>query len=415
MENQEITIITNIAQVQQTVEQSGIEAKKGKGILEVFTPYFSQLEQLDAEIKKLPSENPTKEEIKQAYELRQMLKKNRVAAEKIKDDGKRNILIEGKLYDHLFGIVRDTSKPRESQLEAIEKWHEIQEAKRLDELEANRKSYMATNHPEVNIIFIDLRKMDEAAWTDYVNQLNFAKQEKIRIENERIAAEKAAAEAEAERLRQEAEALAKAQEAARIEAEARAKAEEERLKAEAEKQKAEEEKRQAEEAAAAAEAERQAAERAQAEAEAARQAAIVAQEKAERERIEAEEQRKQAEEAARIAAEKAKVEAGAREAAEQAAKEAREQLEAAQKIAAEKAKVEAERIEKEKAIKAAEAAELKRAALAPDKDKLAFLITQINSIQMPELQTPEAGKITANVKLLLGKVTNYIIEESDKL
>lgn len=394
MENQEITIITNIAQVQQTVEQSGIEAKKGKGILEVFTPYFSQLEQLDAEIKKLPSENPTKEQIKQAYELRQMLKKNRVAAEKIKDDGKRNILIEGKLYDHLFGIVRDTSKPRESQLEAIEKWHEIQEAKRLDELEANRKSYMATNHPEVNIIFIDLRKMDEAAWTDYVNQLNFAKQEKIRIENERIAAEKAAAEAEAERLRQEAEALAKAQEAARIEAAARAKAEEERLKAEAEKQKAEEEKRQAEEAAAAAEAERQAAERAQAEAEAARQAAIVAQEKAERERIEAQQQK---------------------EAAEQAAKEAREQLEAAQKEAAEKAKVEAERIAKEEAIKAAEAAELKRAALAPDKDKLAFLITQINSIQMPELQTPEAGKITSNVKLLLGKVTNYIIQESDKL
>ena len=172
MENQEITIITNIAQVQHTVEQSGIESKKGKGILEVFTPYFSQLEQLDAEIKKLPSENPTKEQIKQAYELRQMLKKNRVAAEKIKDDGKRNILIEGKLYDHLFGIVRDTSKPRESQLEAIEKWHEIQEAKRLDELEANRKSYMATNHPEVNIIFIDLRKMDEAAWADYVYNFN---------------------------------------------------------------------------------------------------------------------------------------------------------------------------------------------------------------------------------------------------
>ena len=80
-----------------------------------------------------------------------------------------------------------------------------------------------------------------------------------------------------------------------------------------------------------------------------------------------------------------------------------------------KAKIEAERIAKEEAIKAAEAAELKRAALAPDKDKLAFLITQINAIKMPELQTPEAGKITSNVKLLLGKVTNYIIQESDKL
>jgi hypothetical protein len=412
MENQEITIITNIAQVQQTVEQSGIEPKKGKGILEVFTPYFSQLEQLDAEIKTLPSENPSKEEIKKAYDLRQMLKKNRTAAEKIKDDGKRNILIEGKLYDHLFGIVRDTSKPRESQLEAIEKWHEIQEAKRLDELESTRKQFISINFPDVNTLFTDFRKMDEAAYNDYVNQLNYAKQEKIRIENERIAAEKAAAEAEAERLRQEAIALAEAQEQARIEAEARAKAEEEKRQAEEAARAAEEATRAAEEAAKAAEEERLAAERAQAEAEAEKQAAILAQEKAERERIEAEKQKIEAEKQ-RIEAEKL------REAAELAAQKSdaaafamQKQLEAQQKAAQEAARIEAERVAAEQRAKAEE---IKRAALAPDKDKLAFLITQINGIQMPELQTPEAGKITANVKLLLGKVTNYIIQESDKL
>jgi hypothetical protein len=387
MENQEITIITNIAQVQQTVEQSGIEPKKGKGILEVFTPYFSQLEQLDAEIKTLPSENPSKEEIKKAYDLRQMLKKNRTAAEKIKDDGKRNILIEGKLYDHLFGIVRDTSKPRESQLEAIEKWHEIQEAKRLDELEATRKQFISTNFPDVNTLFTDFRKMDEAAYNDYVNQLNYAKQEKTRIENERIAAEKAAALAEAERLRQEAIALAEAQEQARIEAEARAKAEAE--------------KRQAEEAA-----------RAAVEAQ---QAALQAAKQAEEAKLEAERQAAEAQaksEAERKATEEA--EKQAKKAAEEAAESARQSEIARKELEAERER--ARQAQAEQAAKEAKQAdEIKRAALAPDKDKLAFLITQINGIQMPELQTPEAGKITANVKLLLGKVTNYIIQESDKL
>jgi hypothetical protein len=387
MENQEITIITNIAQVQQTVEQSGIEPKKGKGILEVFTPYFSQLEQLDAEIKTLPSENPSKEEIKKAYDLRQMLKKNRTAAEKIKDDGKRNILIEGKLYDHLFGIVRDTSKPRESQLEAIEKWHEIQEAKRLDELEATRKQFISTNFPDVNTLFTDFRKMDEAAYNDYVNQLNYAKQEKTRIENERIAAEKAAALAEAERLRQEAIALAEAQEQARIEAEARAKAEAE--------------KRQAEEAA-----------RAAVEAQ---QAALQAAKQAEEAKLEAERQAAEAQaksEAERKATEEA--EKQAKKAAEEAAESARQSEIARKELEAERER--ARQAQAEQAAKEAKQAdEIKRAALAPDKDKLAFLITQINGIQMPELQTPKAGKITANVKLLLGKVTNYIIQESDKL
>jgi hypothetical protein len=387
MENQEITIITNIAQVQQTVEQSGIEPKKGKGILEVFTPYFSQLEQLDAEIKTLPSENPSKEEIKKAYDLRQMLKKNRTAAEKIKDDGKRNILIEGKLYDHLFGIVRDTSKPRESQLEAIEKWHEIQEAKRLDELEATRKQFISTNFPDVNTLFTDFRKMDEAAYNDYVNQLNYAKQEKTRIENERIADEKAAALAEAERLRQEAIALAEAQEQARIEAEARAKAEAE--------------KRQAEEAA-----------RAAVEAQ---QAALQAAKQAEEAKLEAERQAAEAQaksEAERKATEEA--EKQAKKAAEEAAESARQAEIARKELEAERER--ARQAQAEQAAKEAKQAdEIKRAALAPDKDKLAFLITQINGIQMPELQTPEAGKITANVKLLLGKVTNYIIQESDKL
>jgi hypothetical protein len=132
-----------------------------------------------------------------------------------------------------------------------------------------------------------------------------------------------------------------------------------------------------------------------------------------------------------VKSEQAKI--AARAAAVKAAEEAR--IEAAkvaeeQRIAREAAEKEAEKVRAElaaakkaaelEAAKVAEAARVKaesdRAALlAPDRDKLAFLITQIAGINIPQLETPEAEKITRNVKTLLGKVRAYIEQEADKL
>jgi hypothetical protein len=132
-----------------------------------------------------------------------------------------------------------------------------------------------------------------------------------------------------------------------------------------------------------------------------------------------------------VKSEQAKI--AARAAAAKAAEDAR--IEAAkiadeQRVAREKAEKEAEKARAELAAtkkaaelalaKAAEDERLKaesdRAALlAPDRDKLAFLVTIIYGIKMPELQTPEAGRIATNVKTLLRKVTKYIEEEADKL
>jgi hypothetical protein len=77
-------------------------------------------------------------------------------------------------------------------------------------------------------------------------------------------------------------------------------------------------------------------------------------------------------------------------------------------------KAEAERKEEERAKKEAEEAE-RKAKNAPDKEKLQKLAEDINGLDLPELNTDEAKDILEDVETLLGKVVNYITEESIKL
>lgn len=163
-------------------------------------------------------------------------------------------------------------------------------------------------------------------------------------------------------------------------------------------------------------------------------------ERIERERLEAEEREKQRlenirlkEEAEKrekeIAAERAKAESERKKLEEKAKKEKaladaklKAEKEANEKLQAEiKAKAEAEakakrdeqaRIDAE--LKAKAIAE-KKAKAAPDKEKLSLLIGVIAGIEMPEVSSDEAKDILKNVNVLLGKVVNYIEENSNKL
>ena len=81
---------------------------------------------------------------------------------------------------------------------------------------------------------------------------------------------------------------------------------------------------------------------------------------------------------------------------------------------------EAERQRKEQESKAA--AELKakqeaekKAANAPDIDKINQLKLQLSSIQMPDVKGEEAKKIVANVQVLIEKVTGYITDNVNRL
>jgi len=370
-----------ILQPNEIIAKSGIEEAKGQTILSVFEPYFAKLQDVDAVLRNLPTEEPTKEDMKLAYDSRQILKKIRTAAEKTKDEGKRNILIEGKLYDHLFGIIRDTTKPREAQFEQIEKYYEIKETNRLNALEAERLNFMRTNYPETNTMFINLRQMDEVAWDNYVTDLEAAKQARLKAEAERIEAERLAAEAEKKRQEEEAKKLriaqaelAKAQEAARIAAEQQ---EAERKRIEAERKRAAEEMERIEREKQQAQQERQAAEQAK---QAAEQARIDAERKA-------------------IEIEKARLESEKQ--AELQKREFEEQAKKAEEQAAELARIKAEQ------IAAQQAAQLEQQRLKNlnDSGKLIHFVKQLKAIDYP---TCEAEINRGHINLAKERITAII-------
>lgn len=118
-----------------------------------------------------------------------------------------------------------------------------------------------------------------------------------------------------------------------------------------------------------------------------------------------EKQRKEAEEKARIEREKqAKIEAELKAKADAERKE-RERIEAELK-----AKKEAE----EKAEKERIASE-RKAANAPEKEKLIAFSNAINNLHRPEFKTHEAIAIMQNIETLLTKTVNYIKENAEKL
>lgn len=120
------------------VKQSGPEQTKGQRLLQMFTPYFNKMAEIETKITAINKDNPTKADVSIARAIRLSLKENRVASEKLKDSQKETIIIEGRLIDNLNNIVKNTSKSLELQCESIEKAEEIKENARKESLKIER-------------------------------------------------------------------------------------------------------------------------------------------------------------------------------------------------------------------------------------------------------------------------------------
>jgi hypothetical protein len=355
-----LTTLNYDGQLIQIVEQSNIEPTKGAQMMELFVPYFKRMDEVERKISILPAENPSKEDCEMAKAIRKALRDNRLEAERIKKQGKEAIIIEGRLFDNLYNIIDNSSKPLEKRCEAIEKWHEIEEAKRVEAVYQERKNLC--DELEADTVFVNIRQMSDEQFAAYIDQIKAAKAAKAeadRIEAERLAEHERQLD---HRMKLRLKTLAaldidgglmNIREMPDEQFDTFVKSEQAKIAA---------------------------------------RAAVV----------------KAAEDARIEAAKVAEEQRIAREAAEKEAEKVRAELAAAKKAA----ELEAAKVAEAARVKA----ESDRAALlAPDRDKLAFLITQIAGINIPQLETPEAEKITRNVKTLLGKVRTYIEQEAEKL
>ncbi len=344
----------------------GIEEVKAKQIQAIFAPMLQKMTDLEIEYNEIITKEHTAENCALAGDLRKKYVKVRTSTAALHKEQKAFYLAGGRFCDALKNAQAFASQGNELKLGEFEKHFAIQEQNRIAELCEVRKVELEAFG--VEYIPENIGEFDEVTYSNFKlgaeTAFNNAKEE----EEKRIA-EEAKAQAE-EKARIEAEEKAKEQERKRVEAENA------KLKADAEKERKAREKEQAE-AQAKIKAQEEENARIKAEADAKLEA-----ERLERERIQKEEQKKLD--------------------AERKAREELEQKEQARKDA------EAKKLKEEE--------EAKRALeLAPDKEKLAELIANINAIKVPELATDDAKAISDGVTNLLGKVTAYIADRAKAL
>ena len=302
-----------------------------------YAPHFSALEPILAASRQIVVTDATQvTQIKAARAARLKLKDLRVAADKTRKSLKEDALRRGREIDGIFNAMMGELEPEEKRLQALEDFAERAEAERIAKLQASRleelRAYVIDATP-----YTTLGTMTEPAWNQILTGARLAH------EAQTAAQEKA----EAERLAQ----IEKDQ----AEREAQ-RAENERLKAEQER--VEKERK----------AEREAAEAARVEAE--------AKATAERKRIEAEAAKVKAEADAKIKAEQERARAA--------------QAELDHVKAEGEAKAKAEREAKEKAERD-EAARAKKAAAAPDVEKVRAFAASLRAMAVPSLSKNAAA------------------------
>lgn len=300
-------------------------------ILYQFAPFFKQISEVKKDIDKVNFENPTELDMSIADTIRKKLVKIRTASEREKTEMNKDYILVQKIVTGANNMVSSICKLDENKLDEVAKYIQIQEAKRLAAL-LEERTIILSEYGFTKDDCLGMEKLNDEMWDTFL--LGVKKNRADKIEAEKLAEEK--------RL-----------EALRIEAEERENQRKElerlRLENEAKEKQLELERKEAEKKAAElkAKADAELAEQKRlADIEAKKQAEIIAKQKAEADKLAAEL--------------KAKTDA---------------ELKEKQRIEAEnKAKLDAE----------------KKAAKAPDKDKLITAINSMPTFAVINLKTKEA-------------------------
>lgn len=417
-------------ELQVIVQQNSLQPATAQSLQSSFAPIFAQARGVIEKSRGIVVTDATQKlEMKMARACRLELKAIRVAGDKLRKELKDESLRVGRAIDGFNAILLHIVETEEKRLQAQEDFVAEQEAQRKAALKADREKVLASIQVDPNLYQLD--QMSEETFQQLVEGTKLARaaeaerrrkeeaeriereakaaaeQERIRQENERLkkeAAEKAAAEKMAKERRHDlhctrmailgAEKLltnGEVQDADFVESYGTQTEEEFAVILTRFRERAAENKRLAEERA---EAQRKL-----------KEAEELA--KAEKARVDAE--RKAAEEKA--AKERAAIEAKAKAEREAAAKKHAEEKAAREKLERE---IDEQKAAEEKRL--ADIAEAQRkAAAAPDKDRLIAYAYAVQALELPSASTPEATAIANTVKASRDKFVAWILEKAGGL
>jgi hypothetical protein len=225
------------------VETSQLSPEENNQLRTSFMPFFDQANDWIKKANKIVvTDTIQKDQMALARNARLKLKEIRVNVEKNRKELKESIVRKGKAIDGMANILKFLIEPVEEYLQEQEDFAEVQEAKRKDALESERREILAPFGKDIS--FYNLRDMTQEAFDGLVeiikNSIKVEEEAQKKADKERAAQEKKdkeereAQQKENDRLRKEAQ---KRDEELRIEREAREQREREE-KAEKEKQEA---------------------------------------------------------------------------------------------------------------------------------------------------------------------------------
>jgi vacuolar-type H+-ATPase subunit I/STV1 len=152
-----------IVAVAKEAEQEGLEHQKANMYVQAFGPFMAKFGELEPQINALNAADPTPEDSKTARTLRLAYKSNRTAAEGQKKSLKEGVIVEGRLIDSLFNVVKNASELKERYLQQVEDFAEIKEQKRRADLQADRISKLS-EYGYLHTSGFDLSAMDDATF-----------------------------------------------------------------------------------------------------------------------------------------------------------------------------------------------------------------------------------------------------------
>lgn len=176
------------------VKELGIERSKAEQIKETFAPMSEMLKEQESAFNELISRAETgitNEIASDARVLRLFHSKIRIAVEKARKERKEKALREGKAVDAISNVYKWAVGDREKQLESIENHAEIEEQKKIAQLQSERVTILSKYVEDASSHI--LSGMDEDVWTAYL-------QSKKKNYEDVLEAEK---QAEADRIKKE--------------------------------------------------------------------------------------------------------------------------------------------------------------------------------------------------------------------
>lgn len=332
MENNQLEVIelpTELMELKKSTELK--TAINVDDILFQFAPFFKQISEVKKDIEKVNFENPSELDMSIADTIRKKLVKIRTASEREKTEMNKDYILVQKIVTGANNMVSSICKLDENKLDEVAKFLQIKEAKRLTELLEERTSILS-EYGFTKDDCLGMEKLNNEMWDTFLLGVK-------KNHDDKIKAEKLAEEKRLETIRLEAE-------------------EKEKQRLEMERLRKENEEKEL-------------------------------QLKAEKERAEKEAAELKAKAYAELAEQKRLADIEAKKQAEIIAKQKAE----ADKLAAElKAKADAELQEKQRveAETKAKMMEEKKAAKAPDKDKLIAAINSMPQFAVINLKTKDA-------------------------